>query len=94
MGFPRQENWSELPCPPPEDLPDPGIKPKSLQFSLSVMSDSATPWTAARQASLSITYSGSLLKHTSIESVMPLRPPALADGFFTTSATYQHLTDC
>ena len=27
----------------------------SVQFSRSVMSDSATPWTAARQASLSIT---------------------------------------
>ena len=26
-GFSRQENWSGLPCPPPEDLPDPGIKP-------------------------------------------------------------------
>ena len=31
----------------------------------------ATPWTAARQASLSITISWSLLKLTSIESVMP-----------------------
>ena len=31
----------------------------------------ATPWTAARQASLSITNSQSLLKLTSIESVMP-----------------------
>ena len=30
-----------------------------------------TPWTAARQASLSITISQSLLKPTSIESVMP-----------------------
>ena len=30
-----------------------------------------TPWTAARQASLSITNSRSLLKLTSIESVMP-----------------------
>ena len=29
MGFPRQEYWSGLPCPPPGDLPDPGIKPKS-----------------------------------------------------------------
>ena len=27
MGFPRQEYWSGLPCPPPGDLPDPGIKP-------------------------------------------------------------------
>ena len=32
---------------------------------------SATPWTAARQASLSITTSQSLLKLMSIESVMP-----------------------
>ena len=30
-----------------------------------------TPWTAARQASLSITNSWSLLKFMSIESVMP-----------------------
>ena len=35
------------------------------------MSDSATPWTAVRQASLSITSSQSLLKLRSIESVMP-----------------------
>ena len=25
MGFSRQESWSGLPCPPPEDLPDPGM---------------------------------------------------------------------
>ena len=43
----------------------------SVQFSCSVMSDSVTPWTAARQASLSITNSRSLLKFMSIESVMP-----------------------
>ena len=30
MGFSRQEHWSGLPCPPPGDLPDPGIKPASL----------------------------------------------------------------
>ena len=27
MGFSRQEYWSGLSCPPPGDLPDPGIKP-------------------------------------------------------------------
>ena len=27
MGFSRQEHWSGLPHPPPEDLPDPGIEP-------------------------------------------------------------------
>ena len=42
-----------------------------LLVSRSVVSDSATPWTAARQASLSITISQSLLKVMSIESVMP-----------------------
>ena len=30
MQFPRQEYWSGLLCPPPGDLPDPGIKPKVL----------------------------------------------------------------
>jgi len=29
IGFPRQEYWSGLPFPPPEDLPDPGIEPVS-----------------------------------------------------------------
>ena len=45
LEFSRQEYWSGLPLPPPGDLPDPGIKPKS-----------------------------------------PVSP-ALAGGFFTTSAT-------
>ena len=49
MEFSRQEYWSEFPCPPPEDLPDLGIKP------------------------------GSLIS------------PALADGFFTTSTTWEAL---
>ena len=30
MGFSRQEYWSGLPFPPPGDLPDPRIEPKSL----------------------------------------------------------------
>jgi len=29
MGFSRQEYWSGLPFPSPEDLPNPGIKPGS-----------------------------------------------------------------
>ena len=63
------------------------IQFNSVQFSCSVMSDSATPWTAARQASLSIINSQSLLKLMSIELVMPsnhlilchplLLPPAI-----------------
>ena len=29
MGFSRQEYWSGLPFPSPEDLPNPGIEPGS-----------------------------------------------------------------
>ena len=29
LGFSRQEYWSGLPCPPPGDLPNPGIEPAS-----------------------------------------------------------------
>ena len=47
MEISRQEYWSGLPCPPPGDLPDPGIEP------------------------------------------MTLASPALADGFFTTSDTWE-----
>ena len=32
VGFSRQEYWSGLPCPPPGDLPDPGIEPMSLML--------------------------------------------------------------
>ena len=52
------------------------------------MSDSATTWTAARQASLSITNSRSLLRLMSIELVMPsnhlilCRPLLLLPSFF------------
>ena len=46
------------------------LQPFLLLFSHSFMSDSATPWTAVCQASLSFTLSQSLLKLMSIELVM------------------------
>ena len=33
MGFSRQEHWSGLPCPPPKDLPYPGIKTASAALA-------------------------------------------------------------
>ena len=39
MGFSRQEYWSGLPFPSPEDLPDPGIRPAS-PVSLALQADS------------------------------------------------------
>ena len=49
----------------------------SVQFSCSVMSDSVTPWTAAHQASLSVTNSQSLLKlyvHQVGDAIQPAHP--------------------
>ena len=63
MRSSRQEYWRGLPFPSPPM--------STVQFSCLVVSDSATPWTAARQASLSITNSRSLLKLMSIKLVMP-----------------------
>ncbi|KAB0372972.1 hypothetical protein FD755_015725 [Muntiacus reevesi] len=50
----------------------------------------ATPWTAAHQASLSITNSRSLLKLMSIESVMPSSHLGL-ENFKVSKISYQHL---
>ena len=42
LGFSRQEYWSRLPCPPPGDLPSPGIKPASLALAGEFFTTSAT----------------------------------------------------
>ena len=34
MRFSRKDYWSGLPCPPPEDLPNPGIEPGSPAFQV------------------------------------------------------------
>ena len=34
MRFSRQEYWSGLPCPPPGDLPNPGIEPGYPAFQV------------------------------------------------------------
>ena len=67
-----------------------------LLFSHSVMSDSAAPWTAAEQASLSFTISWSLLKLMSIELVMPsnhlmlCRPLLLLSSVFPSIRVYSN----
>ena len=64
----------------------------SLQFSsvqsLSHVQLFATPWTAARQASLSITNSWSLLKLMSIESVMPSNHLILCHPFLLLTSIF------
>ena len=55
------------------------------QFSLSVVSDSATPWTAVCQSSLSITNFQSLLKLMCIKLVMPSNNRILCRPFLLSS---------
>ena len=45
MGFFRQEYWSELPCPPPGNLPDPGNEPTfpALQVGSLLLSHLGSP---------------------------------------------------
>ena len=69
----------------------------SVQFSLSVRVQLfATPWTAARQASLSITNSQSLLKLMSLKSVMPFnhlilcRPLLLLPSIFASIRVFSN----
>ena len=68
----------------------------SVQFrSLSCVQLFVTPWTAARQAFLSITNSRSLLKLMSIESVIPsnhlilCRPLLILPSIFPPSGSFQ-----
>ena len=58
-----------------------------MLFSCSVMSDSAIPWTAACQASLSFTISQSVLKLMSVESVMPSNYLVLCHPLFLLPST-------
>ena len=71
----------------------------SVQFSRSVVSDSVAPWNAARQASLFITNSRSLLKLMSVELVMPsnhlilCRPLLLPPSIFPSIRVFSILFD-
>ena len=55
-AFSRQEYWSGLPCPPPGDLPDPGIEPAVLM--LPALADrfvsTSTTWEAQAPGNLQI----------------------------------------
>ena len=68
MGFSRQQYWSGLPCPPPGDLPNPGVKPRSLMSSAlagGFFTTSAT-WEAPRHLSphhLTSAFRGCLSAH-------------------------------
>ena len=62
IGFSRQEYWSGWVCPPPGDLPDQGIEPRSPLCASGPSRFShvwlfATPWIAVCQVPLSMGFS-------------------------------------
>ena len=65
-----QLQMGSLPLEPPGKPPSVSVSISSVQL-LSCVPLFATPWTAARQASLNITNSRNLLKLTFIDLVMP-----------------------
>ena len=71
--FSRQENWSGLPCSPPGDLPNPGIKPRSPKLQADPL-----PSESSREP----TTSQCLLRFISIESVMPSNHLVLCHPLF------------
>ena len=54
VGFPRQECWGGLPCPPPGDLPDPGIQPclQNWQMDSLPLSHEGSPWGTSKKGSI------------------------------------------
>ena len=74
IGFSRQEYWSGLPFPSPEDLPNPEIKPGSPALQ-------ADSLPTELQGKPDLPIPG--IEPASLTSL------ALAGGFFTTSATWE-----
>ena len=50
MGFSRQEHWSGLPCPPPGDLPDPGLEPSAPALQRWATREALPEWGASMKA--------------------------------------------
>ena len=84
IGEGVQQGWISSPCL---------FNLHAVQFSHSVVSDSAIPWTAARQASLSITKSRSLFKLMSIKLVMPCNHLILFCPFLLLPSIFPSIRD-
>ena len=69
MGFSRQEYWSGLPCPPPGDLPNPGIELASLVSP--ALSDGFFTTSTTREAPFSLDTLPSLLHFILLARVLP-----------------------
>ena len=80
MGFSRQQQRSGLSCPPPGDLPDPGIEPASLMSPAlaGAFFTTSTTWKALHRLSVQFSHSAvsdSLRAHASQHARPPCPSP-------------------
>ena len=68
MEFSRQEYWSGLPCPPPEDLPDPGME--LVSPALQVDSLLVSHWGSPSLLILNIIYFLCALKDKDLANIL------------------------
>ena len=87
VRFSRQEYWSGLPCPPPGDLPDPGIKSASL-MSPALAGGLFHLFKNFPQFFVTYTVKGFVIVN---ETDVFLEISSLAGGFFTASATWRRV---
>ena len=66
MGFFRHEHWSGLPCPPPGDLPNPGMEPRSPALQADSLPDEPQGKPLIPVAKLIFPYSVSMVKLQSL----------------------------
>ena len=78
MGFSRHDYWNGLPCPPPRDLSDPGIKPVSLTSPALAGGFFTTNTTWEAQGAVKNTYKGRVLLPKGVRHVGS--PDAMAGG--------------
>ena len=69
MRFSRQKYWSGFPCPPPGDLPDPGIEPASQISCVDRQILYHFTTSATREAPLRLTCAHKYRKYTSEEEI-------------------------
>ena len=74
VGFSMQEYWSGLRCPPPGDLPNPGIEPTSLTSSALAgrFFTSSTTWEAPYVCCFGIMINGVLFHDVKINYMVTL----------------------
>ena len=68
MGFSRQEYWNGLPFPSPEDLPDPGIEPRSPALQADALPSESCGCNIKNDRMISVRFQGKPFNITVIQA--------------------------